>query len=168
MSDAIIWAIIWVSWTVWGIIISFLGQVWFYHLIEKRKLKNEQEFSFQKELYFYREQKLEIIIASLEQDYFDTLHANPDEVLYLKKQDRIQIKEAERTSLINIYFPDVKKNFEKYEVSHWNIVKLVNDWELNWLEHASDRFNQELKLYKKALDDLQKSLYDSALADKPN
>lgn len=168
MSDTITWAIIWVWWIIWGIIISFITQVLYYYCIEKWKLREEREFNFQKELYFYLQQKNEIIIASLEQDYLDIRQDNPDEAIYLKKQDRIEIKESDRTSLINIYFPEAKKDFEKYELIHWNIISLINEWEYLWQEHTSDRFNEELKLYKETLDNLKESLCNLLLKNKPN
>lgn len=151
-----------------GAIILIVSQIILHKAIEKWKLKTEREFNFQKELYFYLQQKNEIIIASLEQDYLDIRQTNPDEAIYLKKQDRIEIKESERTSLINIYFPEAKKDFEKYDVIHWNIILFINEWEFLWQEHASDRFNQELKFYKKTLDNLKESLYNLLLKNKPN
>ncbi len=160
-------AIIWVVWVVSGVVITFLTQIFYYHWIEKYELQKEREFNFQKELYFHLQQKIEIIIGSLEQDYFDILHINPDTAPYLKRQDRIAIKEAERISLINTYFPEAKEDLEKYNIQHGNIIEML-PWELNWQEHTSDSFNNELLLYRVTSDELKNILYTWLMQKKPN
>ena len=60
-----------------------------------------------------------------------------------------------------------KTILEKYNIQHGNIIEML-PWELNWQEHTSDSFNNELLLYRVTSDELKNILYTWLMQKKPN
>lgn len=156
MSDAIIWVV----WVVSGVVITFLTQIFYYHWIEKWKLREEREFSFQKEYYFNMEKNLihtldtiYIIDTWLAEEYsllhWWTRNSFSLILLWEKLADKIPFLLENIHSIIFIYFW-TEDSFFEYHGSVDALYNLYSDNKNTWL--APWEWKDEFNEYNKAKD----------------
>lgn len=122
-SDILLWILLW---SIISFILSFVGQLAFFHCIEKKKLKKEREFSFKKEQ-LSKLQESAFSIATLRiaiNNYLLSDYRENESGAWKGKESRsfkdIYPDLARIEAIIDIYFPDCETAYQAYKGSAEN------------------------------------------------